>query len=259
MTKLSIAVAGKGGTGKTTFASLLVRALGEAGIRPVLAVDADPNSNLAEALGVEIGHPLAEIREQGSSPEGSPSSGVGRARALEDEIQRAVVESEGFDLITMGRGEGPRCYCYVNNLLRQSLDRLTGEYQAVVIDNEAGMEHLSRRTTRDVDVLVVVADPTMPSLRAARRILELSRQLPVGIGRRMVLLNRVPERSLTGAVADELARLDAPRLPDVPQDEAVEQAGVEEGDVFSLPGNTPALEAVGRMVEVLCRESAAAE
>ena len=188
MTKLSIAVAGKGGTGKTTFASLLVRALKEAGVRPILAVDADPNSSLAEALGVESGLALAEIREQGSSPEGSPASGVGRARALEDEIQRAIVESEGFDLITMGRGEGPRCYCYVNNLLRQSLDRLTGEYAAVVLDNEAGMEHLSRRTTRDVDVLVLVGDPTMPSLRAVRRILELSHQLPVRIARRMILL-----------------------------------------------------------------------
>jgi len=258
MTKLSIAVAGKGGTGKTTFASLLVRALKEAGVRPILAVDADPNSSLAEALGVESGLALAEIREQGSSPEGSPASGVGRARALEDEIQRAIVESEGFDLITMGRGEGPRCYCYVNNLLRQSLDRLTGEYAAVVLDNEAGMEHLSRRTTRDVDVLVLVGDPTMPSLRAVRRILELSHQLPVRIARRMILLNRVPGRELPGPVAEELTRLEAPRLPDVPQDDTVELAGAEGRDVFSLPENTPALEAVGRVVEVLCREAAAA-
>src|SRR3989304_4812938 len=137
--KLSIAIAGKGGTGKTTLSALLVRALREAGIRPILAVDADPNSNLAEALGVEPGRPLAEIREVGSSPEGSPPSGIGRVRAVEDEIQRAITEDDGFDLITMGRPEGPRCYCAVNNLLRKSLDSLALNYAAVVVDNEAGM------------------------------------------------------------------------------------------------------------------------
>ncbi len=116
---LSIAIAGKGGIGKTTLSALLVRALREAGIRPILAVDADPNSNLAEALGVKPGRPLAEIREVGSSPEGSPPSGIGRVRAVEDEIQRAITEDDGFDLIAMGRPEGPRCYCAVNNLLAQ--------------------------------------------------------------------------------------------------------------------------------------------
>ena len=113
---LSIAIAGKGGIGKTTLSALLVRALREAGVRPILAVDADPNSNLAETLGVEPGRALADIREVGSSPEGSPPSGIGRVRAVEDELQRAITEDDGFDLITMGRPEGPRCYCAVNNL-----------------------------------------------------------------------------------------------------------------------------------------------
>ena len=103
--RLSVAVAGKGGTGKTTLSALLVRCLREAQLRPILAVDADPNSNLAEALGIEPGKPLAEIREEGSSPEGSPASGVGRVRAVEDEIQRAITEADGFDLVTMGRPE----------------------------------------------------------------------------------------------------------------------------------------------------------
>jgi len=126
-----------------------------------------------------------------------------------------------------------------------------------VIDNEAGMEHLSRRTTRDVDFLVLVADPTMPSLRAVERILELSRELPVRIGRRMLLLNRVPDGELAETVARRLERLEVARLPDVPQDDAVQQAGTEGRDMFSLPGDSPALQAVGRVVEVLCRESAA--
>jgi CO dehydrogenase maturation factor len=250
--KISIAIAGKGGTGKTTLAALLVRALSEKGIRPILAVDADPNSTLADALGVDEGTHLAEIREQGSSPEGSPSSGVGRARAVEDEIQRAITEAEGFDLVTMGRGEGPRCYCYVNNLLRKSLDTLSKNYDAVIVDNEAGMEHLSRRTTNDVDVLVAVLNPTMPSLRAARRIVELSRQLPVNIRHRVLLVTRVGPDGIAEPIDSQLAGFDVERLADIPQDDAVERAGALGEDVFSLPADSPAVVAVQNIVEDLC-------
>ncbi len=257
--RLSIALAGKGGTGKTTLAALLIRTLREKGIRPILAVDADPNSNLAEALGVEPGRPLAEIREQGSSAEGSPPSGVGRARALGDELQRAITEADGFDLIAMGRGEGPRCYCYVNNLLRVSLSELSRNYTAVVMDNEAGMEHLSRRTTDDVDFLILVANPTMPSLRAVERILALSRELPVRIGRRMVLLNRVGPEGAGEEIGRKLAGLAAERLPDVPQDDAVERAGALGRDVTTLSGQTSALVAVHGLVDVLCAVASGAE
>ncbi len=249
--KLSIAVAGKGGTGKTTFSALLVRTLKETGVRPILAVDADPNSTLADALGVEEGKPLAAIREKGSSSEGSPASGVGRARAIEDEIQRAITEAEGFDLVAMGQPEGPRCYCYVNNLLRKSLDDLSKNYQALVLDNEAGMEHLSRRTTNDVDVLVAVMNPTLPSLRAARRVLTLSRQLPVNIGHRALLVNRVGPAGLPAEIEDALAEIDAWRLPDLPQDDALERAGAIGEDVFTLPASSPALVAVGSIVETV--------
>lgn len=256
--KLSLAVAGKGGTGKTTLSALLVRCLRQSGFAPILAVDADPNSNLAETLGVGPGKPLAEIREQGSSPEGSPSSGIGRARALEDEIQRAITEAEGFDLVTMGRGEGPRCYCYVNNLLRKSLDALAGNYRAVVVDNEAGMEHLSRRTTNDVDFLITVVNPTFPSLRAAKRILSLAGQLPIRIGHRAVLLNRASLAISPPGIDRQLAELDAQRLPDVPQDDQLEQSGALGRDVFSLPQQSPALVAVGSVVHTLCAALSAA-
>jgi len=252
--KLSIAVAGKGGTGKTTFCSMLIRALREKGIRPILAVDADPNSTLADALGVEEGRPLAEIREQGSSDEGSPASGVGRARAIEDEIHRAITESEGFDLVTMGRGEGPRCYCYVNNLLRLSLDTLGKSYDALILDNEAGMEHLSRRTTNDVDFLIAVANPSLPSLRAVTRIMQLSRELPINIHHRMMLVNRVAPDSPLDVVEKELGPVEAERLPDVPDDENVERAGAIGQDVFSLDDQNPALLAVRAIVDKLCVE-----
>jgi CO dehydrogenase maturation factor len=218
---------------------------------PVLAVDADPNSNLADALGVEEGKPLAEIREEGSSPEGSPASGVGRVRAIEDELQRAVTEAEGFDLITMGRGEGPRCYCYVNNLLRKSLDSITRSYQSLVLDNEAGMEHLSRRTTNDVDVLICVLNPTMPSLRAVKRILELSRELPINIRRRAILVNRVGPEGMVTPVAEQLAELDAERLDDVPEDAQVQLANAMGQDVFSLGDRSLPLIAIRNIVDQL--------
>lgn len=250
--KLSIAIAGKGGTGKTTFSSLLIRALRDKGIGPILAVDADPNSTLADALGVDEGRPLAEIREQGSSEEGSPASGVGRARAIEDEIHRAITEAEGFDLVTMGRGEGPRCYCYVNNLLRVSLDTLGKSYDALVLDNEAGMEHLSRRTTNDVDFLIAVSNPSMPSLRAVTRIMQLSRELPINIKHRMMLVNRVGPNSPMEVVEKELGPVEAERLPDVPNDETVERAAAVGQDVFTLDEQNPALIAVRNIVERLC-------
>ena len=256
--KLSIAVAGKGGTGKTTLSALMVRALREIGIRPVLAVDADPNSNLAEALGVAPGRPLAEIREQRSAPEGSPPGGVGRVRAVEDEIHRAVTEAEGFDLVTMGRPEGPRCYCYVNTLLRKSLDELSANYAAVVLDNEAGMEHLSRRTTNNVDFLLAVLNPALPAVRAAARILDLCGQLPVRIGHRAVVVNRAGPGDLPEPVGRKLAELDARRLADVPQDDDLERAGAAGRDVFSLPDGSPALAAVKKMIETICATLSAA-
>jgi len=254
---LNIAIAGKGGTGKTTLSALLVRALREQGVRPILAVDADPNSNLADALGVEEGRHLADIREEGSSPEGSPASGVGRARAIEDEIQRAITEADGFDLVTMGRGEGPRCYCYVNNLLRRCLDMLARNYAAVIVDNEAGMEHLSRRTTNNVDYLIAVLNPTLPSLRAVRRILQLADQLPVNIAHKAVVVSRVGPQGLAGPIEGELAELEAQRLQNIPQDDTVEQAGAEGRSVFSIEETTPALVAVRSIAQTLCGKESA--
>lgn len=254
---LTIAIAGKGGIGKTTLSAMFVRVLAERGVRPVLAVDADPNSNLAEALGAEPARTLAEIREQYSSPEGAPAGGVGRVRAVEDEIQRAVAEGDGYDLVTMGRPEGPRCYCAVNNMLRTSLDHLSQNYAAVVLDNEAGMEHLSRRTTNNVDCLIALLNPTEPSARAARRIVELARSLPVKIGRLAVLANRVGPEGLPGEIAGQLAALGVERLPDVPQDAEVERAGAVGRNVFSLPADSPAVRAVREVINNLCAAPAA--
>jgi CO dehydrogenase maturation factor len=204
-----------------------------------------------------VGRPLAEIREQSSRPEGAPPGEIGRTRAVEDEIQRAVTEADGFDLITMGRPEGPRCYCAVNNLLRTSLDGLSRNYAAVVLDNEAGMEHLSRRTTNNVDFLITVFNPTEPSVRAAGRIVALSRELPVTIGHRTVLPNRIAPEGTPAEIDRIVAALRVERLPHVPQDDEVERAGAAGRDVFGLPAGSPAVVAVRNVVETLCAASAA--
>ncbi len=248
---LSVAVAGKGGVGKTTISALLIRALCSSALRPVLAVDADPNSNLAAALGVEAGRPLADIREQGSTPEGSPPSGIGRLRAVDDQLQRAIVEADGFDLITMGRPEGPRCYCAVNHLLRHALDKLSRSYEAVVIDNEAGLEHLSRRTTNDIDFLLTVVTPTVPAIRAAERIESLAAELPIRIARRLLLVNRAIEGKIDPRIQSALARLTSHPLPSVPDDPALEELGAVGGSVFDLPEDNPSVQSMLHLVTVL--------
>ncbi|MFZ2356380.1 MAG: AAA family ATPase [Candidatus Omnitrophota bacterium] len=146
-----IAVAGKGGTGKTTIAALLVNLLKEKKIGSVLAVDADPNSNLAEALGLETGQTIGKILDDiSSNPDTIPKS-MSKDRFIEYQVQSAIQETGGFDCLTMGRPEGPGCYCYVNNVLRNTMLKLIKDYDYIIIDNEAGLEHLSRRTTRICD------------------------------------------------------------------------------------------------------------
>jgi len=154
----TIAITGKGGTGKTTFASLLVKHLSTKSAT-VLAVDADPNSNLDARLGMHVEQTIGDLRED-LLKEHFPA-GVAKSELIEYQIRLALVEGDTFDLIAMGRPEGPGCYCYINNVLRDVLDRLSVNYDYVVIDNEAGMEHLSRRTTRDVDVLFIMSDVTV--------------------------------------------------------------------------------------------------
>lgn len=189
----TIAVAGKGGTGKTTLAALLIRFLRDNRLGSVLAIDADPSSNLNQALGLSLEHSVGDIREEmldrvkGNKME----PGMAKADYLEYRIQESLVEGPGIDLLAMGRPEGPGCYCAANNMLRVSVDRLSKSYDFVVIDNEAGLEHLSRRTTTDVDVLLVVSDPTIRGLTAAERVLDLVDELKTRVGRRYLVVNRV--------------------------------------------------------------------
>jgi len=191
----TIAVAGKGGVGKTTFAALAVRHLHETTKEVVLAVDADPNANLGAKLGTEPARTLGSVREEMlARGEGEPPAGVSKQEFLDYQIQLAVKEGTGFDLLTMGRQEGPGCYCYVNNMLRTIVDSLSARYRYMVIDNEAGLEHLSRRTTRSSDVMFVLCDRTKGALSAAQRISTLADEMSIRVSRKALVFNRLEAR-----------------------------------------------------------------
>ena len=191
----TIAVAGKGGVGKTSVSALIVKYLTGRGKGLVLAVDADPNSNLNEKLGMSGERTIGSIREELTRNIESLPAGVSKAEHIGYQVKCAMSEGRGFDLLAMGRPEGPGCYCYLNNLLRTIIDGLSEKYRYVVIDNEAGMEHLSRRTARKVDLLLVVSDSSHTGIRTARRIGALSREMDLKAGQMVMLVNRaIPGR-----------------------------------------------------------------
>jgi CO dehydrogenase maturation factor len=251
----TIAISGKGGSGKTTLAAMIIRRLIQQGDGAVLAVDADPNSCLGLTLGVEPVGIVADIRDSARSKEPS-NVGMDRVRTVEYGIQQAITESEGFDLLTMGRPEGPDCYCAVNNMLRRFLDNLSSNYRYVVIDNEAGMEHLSRRTTNNVDLLCIAAEPNPIGSVTARRISDLARQLPISVKRTGVIWNKVPDQS--DSDARDYSVDDVETFGQVPSDTAVFENSVRGKTVFELEKDNPAYSAVDNILEnvlTLCSSS----
>ncbi len=235
----SIAFAGKGGTGKTTLAGILIRYLVDKGLTPVLAVDADANANLNEVLGLEVRETLGEAREQMKKCVGS---GMTKDVFMEMKIQEAVVESDGFDLIVMGRPEGAGCYCAANSLLRQYLERLIGNYKYIVMDNEAGMEHLSRLTTNNIDALLAVSDATRRGLQAASRIVSLAEELKLNIRDKYVLVNLAKD----GQAEDIKEAADAFGLEligVVPEDEGIRAYDLKGIPTMKLPSDNKALQA----------------
>jgi len=231
----SIALAGKGGTGKTTIAGFLVAYLVANGKVPVLAVDADANANFNEVLGVEIQGTLGDAREE--MKKGVPT-GITKDVYMEMKLQQAVVEAEGFDLVVMGRPEGSGCYCAANSLLTMYLENLMKNYPFMVTDNEAGMEHLSRLTTNNVDLLVVVSDPTRRGLQAASRILDLTKELNLSVCSSAVVVNQVREgqRDAAARVAEEFA---LPVKGFIPEDSAVVKC-----DLQGIPSSSLGTESI---------------
>ena len=248
----TIAVAGKGGTGKTTLAGLLIRRLVRRGLEPILAIDADPASNLHVVLGLELERTVGDIREETSEKARANvlDAGLAKRDILEYEVNAGVVEGVGVDLLAMGRPEGPGCYCAANNMLRAILDRIADSYEWVVIDNEAGLEHLSRRTTRDVDLLLIVSDPTVRGVTTAGRIAALLDELETKVGRHYLVVNRAggpltPEIERT--IAENGLEL-AAVLPEDPQVAAFDAVG---RPMWELPEDGPIGAALDGLVDAV--------
>jgi CO dehydrogenase maturation factor len=238
----TIAVAGKGGTGKTTVSSLVIDYLARLRRGSILAIDADPSMNLDMALGVDVEETIGGGREDivGEIRTGQYNLGMDKQQSFRLMIQECLMETKDFDLLAMGRPEGPGCYCAPNHLLRQSIDALAGGYDFVVIDNEAGLEHISRRTTRDVDLLLMVSDPTVRGLVAARRVFELVTEMKSRIYRAHLIVNRVPTDGdgvprLAPELAARVEELGLPLLGVLPQDPAVADKDALGQPMVSLP------------------------
>jgi CO dehydrogenase maturation factor len=224
---LTLAVVGKGGVGKTLFAALTIKYLRDVGRTPILAIDADPSSNLNLALGMELRETVGQIREDAAQQVSTGTFQVGIAKPdwFDYQVNDCLVEGDDIDLLAMGRPEGPGCYCAANNILRLCIDRLGNDYAAVVIDNEAGMEHISRQTTRRIDRLFVLTDPTQRGLAAAEHIMILARDLNTRIGSAHLVINNVAG-DLPEPLATRAREVGIPLLGVLPRDPAVGQFDV---------------------------------
>jgi len=238
-----IALAGKGGTGKTTLAALIVRIIREKKLGSVLAVDADPNSNLCEVLGLELKETIGQILDGiAAHPEKIPA-GMLKDNFIEYQIQTAIAEGDGFDVLTMGRPEGPGCYCYVNNVLRNIMGKLIRDYDYIVIDNEAGLEHLSRRTTRSADALVVISDATPVGLKAAKRISDLARELKIETKKEFLIVNRYGK----DLEKEKIKGLKLDYLGFVPPDNRIEKISLNGNSLMELKEDALSLNALRRL------------
>jgi CO dehydrogenase maturation factor len=236
----SIALAGKGGTGKTTLAGLLIKYLIKHGKVPVLAVDADSNSNLNEVLGVTVEGTLGSARED--MKKGQVPSGMTKDVFMSMKLEQAVVESESYDLVVMGRPEGAGCYCAANSLLTGFLEKLVGNYPYIVMDNEAGMEHISRLTTKNVNVLLLVSDPSRRGLQAALRIDGLARELNIGVGRSCLVINQAKEPP-SAAVLQMIAAAGVELAGSVPADGTVYDFDSRGRPTIQMPETSPSVQA----------------
>jgi CO dehydrogenase maturation factor len=249
-----IAMAGKGGVGKTTVSALIVRYFVRHLSDPVLAIDADPNSNLGETLGMTIEKTVGDIREDFmKDPQGVPS-GMDKVLYLEMLMNQVLIEEKNFDLLVMGRQEGQGCYCMVNNILNRFAEELESNYQYLLVDNEAGMEHLSRRTSGRVDMLMMVTDYALRGLRAVGRINGMLNDLKLDVRQKGLIVNRAPDR-LSQAFLDEAAQIGVPILCTIPQDDNLLEFDMERRSLLELPDNSPAVVAVKGLMEKVLKET----
>ena len=255
----TIALAGKGGVGKTTVAAMVIKYLAQTQPGAILAIDADPSSNLNMVLGLDLEWTVGDIREDmlekvkesltaGGAAMGALDGGVTKRDYLDYEIRSSVAEGSRFDLIAMGRSEGAGCYCAVNHNLRDVIDSISKNYRYVVIDNEAGMEHLSRRTTRDAQLLLVVSDPTQRGIVAAERIASFRHDLDIRIENTYLILNRLEGDTIPAPLQERIEALDIPLLGIVPSDDDLMAFEFSGRPLVELGDDSPVYRAVEAMM-----------
>jgi len=245
----TIAIAGKGGTGKTTVAALAVSRLIAAGRKPVLAVDADPNSCLDSALGVNVTQTVGAVREEAREMAGKGlGSGISKRELLELKIHGSLVESDSFDLIAMGRCEGPGCYCYANNVLKQVIERLADDYPTMVIDNEAGLENLSRRIVRKVDLLMMVTDPSRVGLTTVERLHGLADEMGLKYDKLAIVINRLRNGTLPEGADALKEKTSADVLVGLPSDTELAELGENGDSLFKLQDGHPLLSVMDNLL-----------
>jgi len=260
----TIALAGKGGVGKTTTAGMVIKYLAQSQPGSILAIDADPSANLNMVLGLDLEWTVGDIREdmlhqvknslvQGGAAMGNLPGGINKRDYLEYHVRSSLAEGSRFDLIAMGRGEGQGCYCAVNHNLREVIDSMSKHYAYVVIDNEAGMEHLSRRTTRDVQHLLIVSDPTQRGLVAAQRIADMRKELEINIENAYLIINRVPDGELHPELRKFVDTLDVPLLGVIPSNDHLSAFEFSGKPLVDLGDESPVYQAVIEMMETILK------
>jgi CO dehydrogenase maturation factor len=243
----TIAITGKGGTGKSTISALVTRWLSENKSKAILAVDADSNVNLNDLLGVELRETIGYIREEMKSTANNLPAGMTKQQFLDYKIQSSLIETSKFDLIAMGRPEGAGCYCYANNLLREILLTLSKNYEFVVIDNEAGMEHLSRRTTHNIDYLLVISDPSARGIQTALKINRLIKELDTRVKERYIIINRV-RQSISEVNSRHLQNGDLKLLDFIPEDQELLEKDEKGLPIWDLSKDSPIVFAIDKIM-----------
>jgi CO dehydrogenase maturation factor len=242
-----IAICGKGGTGKTTLSAVILRLLIRSGKGPVFVIDADADGNLADALGLKGAETVGAVLDEMEKKASQLPPGMSKDDWLEARLAEVLVEEKGFDFLSMGRGEGPGCYCYVNSVLRRIMDKLESQYPYSVMDNAAGMEHLSRRTTRAADCLFLVSDHSLRGVESGARIAELAKELKLDVKEMGFVINRVPG-NIDPVILQRVKEKGLKIFGSIPEDDQIKRFDLEGRSLLDLPDDNQVVRAVGEIV-----------
>jgi CO dehydrogenase maturation factor len=250
---MKIAVSGKGGTGKTTICALIINYLLKKGKTPVLAVDADANATLAESLGVEVHKSVGKVLDDFLKQKEGLPFGLVKESLIENKLHEILVEEKGFDLLVMGQGEGPGCYCYPNAVLRDAIDKLSQNYKYVIIDNQAGLEHLSRRTNGDLDLLLLISDPTLRGIKTAGRLQNLVKSLNLKVGQFYLIINRL-SGELPVEIFEEVKKQNLDLLEIISDDENIKSNDIQGIPLIALNDRSSSFRKIEDLMEKLKKD-----